>query len=105
MTKIVFPLYFLAVAVLLCRISHNFGCQNLPLGERRPTKMVYVEENHTSYRRPSTMMMWYPKFVFTRVVVGLSTVDGVSWNAASWKAPTMLPRVIHPRFPPTIRRD
>jgi len=51
------------------------------------------------------MIMWYPKPVFARAVMGLSTVDGVSWNAASWKAPTMVPRVIHPKLPPAIRRD
>ena len=32
--------------------------------------------------------------------MGLSTVDGVRANAASWKAPTILPRVIHPKLPP-----
>ena len=33
--------------------------------------------------------------------MGLSTEEGVSANAASWKAPTILPLVIHPRLPPT----
>lgn len=52
-------------------------------------------------RRPSTIIMWYPKFVLTRdETMGLSTVDGVRANAASWKAPTILPRAIHPKLPP-----
>ena len=52
-------------------------------------------------RLPSTIIMWYPKFVLTRdETMGLSTVDGVRANAASWKAPTILPRVIHPKLPP-----
>jgi len=32
--------------------------------------------------------------------MGLSTVDGVRANAASWNEPTMLPLVIQPRLPP-----
>ena len=37
--------------------------------------------------------------------MGLSTVDGVRANAASWKAPTILPRVIHPKLPPTAHNQ
>ncbi|PPQ81506.1 hypothetical protein CVT26_011649 [Gymnopilus dilepis] len=52
------------------------------------------------------MIMWYPKFVLTRPdVIGLSTVDGVSANAASWKGPTILPRVIQPRLPPATGKE
>jgi hypothetical protein len=35
--------------------------------------------------------------------MGLSTVDGVRANAASWNEPTMLPLAIQPRLPPAIR--
>lgn len=35
--------------------------------------------------------------------MGLSTVDGVRANAASWKAPTMLPLTIHPKLPPAVQ--
>ena len=57
-------------------------------------------------RRPSTIIMWYPKFVLMRdEIMGLSTVDGVRANAASWKAPTILPRVIHPKLPPAEQHN
>jgi hypothetical protein len=36
------------------------------------------------------MMTWYPKFVLTKGDnMGLSTVEGVRANAASWNAPFM----------------
>lgn len=36
------------------------------------------------HRRPSTIMIWYPKFVLTSEErTGLSTEDGVNANAAS----------------------
>ena len=45
-------------------------------------------KDHICYRRPSTMMMWYPKLVLTSDErIGLSTVDGCSAKAASWNGP------------------
>lgn len=84
---------------ILCNeIVHFCYRLNRLSGARRDGKPV-------RYRRPSTMMIWYPKLVLTRPeVTGLSTVEGVSWKAASWKGPTMLPRVIHPRLPPAEQR-
>lgn len=77
----------------------------------------------SSHLRPSTMITWYPKFVLTKGdKMGLSTVDGVRANAASWNAPfmtdkfrlsesvndklltTMDPRTIQPRLPPAGTR-
>lgn len=46
--------------------------------------------------------MWYPNFVLTggSVYVGFVTDEMGKANAASWKGPTMDPRVIQPRSPP-----
>lgn len=64
----------------------------------------FLGTHYVYHRRPSTMMMWYPKLVLTSdETMGLSTVDGVRANAASWKAPTMLPLTIHPKLPPAVQ--
>jgi hypothetical protein len=69
-------------------MSYKFGARQLTI----PTKVMVVSSQElniqcalsTFYRLPSTMMIWYPNWVFTNGdVIGLSTVDGVSANAAS----------------------
>lgn len=54
------------------------------------------------YFFPSTMIIWYPNFVFTggSVYTGLLQVEFGNWNAASWNCPTIDPLVIQPRSPP-----
>lgn len=73
--------------------------------QRSPTNAIdFWVHKYVYYRRPSTMMMWYPKLVLTSdETMGLSTTDGVRANAASWKAPTMLPLTIHPKLPPAVQ--